>query len=106
MRLDAVVALFPGLEVIELTAWVERRWVRPEADGDEGLVFREIDVARVRLIHDLRRACEVPEEVLPLLLSVLDQMYEARGRLAAVLRVVEGQPEEVREAVRAALEGA
>ena len=104
IRAPAVAALFPDLELVELTAWIERRWVRPEAAGDDGLVFRDIDVARVRLIHDLRRACDVPEEVVPLLLSVLDQMYEARGRLAAVLHALEEQPATVRDAVRAALE--
>lgn len=104
IRPEDVVALFPGLDLVELTVWIERRWVRPErAVG--GLVFREIDVARVRLIHDLRRACEVPEDVVPLLLSVLDQLYDARARLAAVLRVVEDQPAATRDAVRAALEG-
>ncbi len=103
---EGVAALFPDLDVVELTAWIERRWVKPEAAGAEGLVFHEIDVARVRLIHDLRRACDVPEEVVPLLLAVLDQLYDARGRLAAVLRAVEEQPVAVKDAVRNALDAA
>lgn len=110
IRAPAVAALFPDLDVVELTAWIERRWVRADAAGGEGLVFREIDVARVRLIHDLRRTCDVPEEVMPVLLSVLDQLYEARGRLAAVRRVIEDQPvatgDPFQDALRAALDDA
>lgn len=83
MRLDAVVLLFRDLDRAELAGWVARRWVRPEPAGDDWL-FAAVDVARVRLIHDLRRAMEVPEETMPLVLSLLDQVYELRAALAAV----------------------
>ena len=102
MRITAVVALFADLPETELTLWVDRGWVRPET-GEAGWVFQEIDVARVRLIHDLRRTMLVQEETIPLVLSLLDQMYDLRGRLRSVLRAVEGQPEPVRRAVLAAL---
>lgn len=98
MQITAVAALFSDLGVIELTAWVERGWVLPEA-ADSGWVFHEIDVARVRLIHDLRRDMDVAEDTMPLVLSLLDQMYELRGRLRAVLQAVEAQPAEVRQAI-------
>src|SRR5262249_4907317 len=75
MDAAAVVALFPGLTLVELTAWVERGWVIPDAAGT-ALEFREIDVARVRLIHDLRSDMEVGEDTVPLVLSLLDQVYE------------------------------
>jgi chaperone modulatory protein CbpM len=98
MLITAVAALFSDLPVIELTAWVERGWVLPES-AESGWVFHEIDVARVRLIHDLRRDMDVAEETMPLVLSLLDQMYELRGRLRAVLQAVEAQPVEVRQAI-------
>ncbi|MFI4988355.1 MAG: hypothetical protein ACHQF3_13020 [Alphaproteobacteria bacterium] len=104
MRLEAIAALFPDLETIELSVWIERRWVEPEAAGDGGWVFHEIDVARVRLIYDLRRELEVAEETVPLVLSLLDQLYELRATLKTVTRAVEGQPSAVRDAIRAALE--
>jgi len=102
MRITAVAALFTDLPEAELTLWVERGWVRPE-QADAGWVFEEIDVARVRLIHDLRRAMMVQEETIPLVLSLLDQMYAFRGRLRSVLRALEGQPEPIRQAVLEAL---
>lgn len=98
MQITAVAALFRDLPVVELTGWVERGWVLPET-ADSGWVFHEIDVARVRLIHDLRRDMEVAEDTVPLVLSLLDQLYELRGRLNAVLQAVEAQPAEVRKAI-------
>lgn len=104
MDIVAVTALFPDLTQVELTTWVERGWVVPDT-GEGGLVFREIDVARVRLILDLRRGMDVAEDAMPLVLSLLDQVYELRSRLKSVLRVVEAQPREVQLAVLAAIEG-
>jgi chaperone modulatory protein CbpM len=103
MDMLAVTALFPDLTQVELTTWVERGWVVPDT-GEGGLVFREIDVARVRLILDLRRGMDVAEDAMPLVLSLLDQVYELRSRLKTVLRAVEAQPREVQLAVLSAIE--
>lgn len=105
MRLDAIAALFPDLEPVELTLWVERRWVQPDADTAGGWVFHEIDVARVRLIYDLRRELEIAEETVPVVLSLLDQLYETRATLKSLARAVERQPPEIKAALRAAIEG-
>jgi chaperone modulatory protein CbpM len=102
MQINVVATLFSDLQEAELIAWVERGWVRAEP-ADDGWVFKEIDVARVRLIHDLRRTMDVEEGAVPVVLSVLDQVYALRGQLQAVLRAVDTQPEPVRAAIRAAL---
>lgn len=103
MRLTAVVALFPDLREAELHTWVERGWVRPEG-VEPNWMFQEIDIARVRLIRDFRHTMAVPEETMPLVLSLLDQLYTLRGQMRAVARAVETQPEPVRAAIRAALQ--
>ena len=103
MRIAAVVALFSDVAEPELTMWVERGWVRPDL-GDTGLVFHEIDVARVRLIRDLRGAMGIEDDTISLVLSLLDQVYELRGGLRSVMRAVEAQPEAVRAAVLAAMQ--
>jgi chaperone modulatory protein CbpM len=100
----AVTAMFPDLTQVELVAWVERGWVMPDA-SEGGLWFGEIDVARVRLIRDLRQGMDVTEDAMPLVLSLLDQVYELRSRLKSVLRAVETQPAEVQLAVLAAIGG-
>jgi len=104
MRLTAVVALFPDLGESELVAWVERGWVHPRP-SDTDWEFQDIDVARVRLIRDLRRDMAVQEETMPLVLSLLDQVYALRGQMRAVARAVQAQDEAVRAAILAALRG-
>jgi chaperone modulatory protein CbpM len=103
MDVTAVTALFADLTQVELVTWVERGWVIPDA-AEGTLEFHEIDVARVRLIHDLSHGMAVGEDVMPLVLSLLDQVYELRSRLRLVLRAVEGQPQDVRRAILAAIE--
>lgn len=99
LQLTSVTALFADLPEHELAGWVERGWVRPEGDAP-AWGFQEIDVARVRLIHSLTRTMEVQEDTVPVVLSLLDQVYELRGQLQAVLRAVEAQPDAVRQAIR------
>lgn len=104
MRFAAVVAMFPDLRESDLVSWVERGWVRPEG-VEPDWVFAEIDVARVRLIRDFRGPMAVPEDTLPLVLSLLDQVYTLRGQIHAIARAVEGQPEPIRAAILAAIRG-
>jgi chaperone modulatory protein CbpM len=98
MRLTAVVALFTDLGEPELTAWIERGWVHPE-EAPTGPIFHEIDIARVRLIRDLRTAMRIEDDTIPVVLSLLDQVYELRAGLRAVLRAVEAQPPSIRDAI-------
>jgi len=105
MRLRAVIALFPDLEERELVAWIEQRWVQPETAIDDGPVFREIDVARVHMIYDLRHRLDVHEETVPLVLSLVDQVYELRRNLKAMTRALDEQPSEIRNAILRALGG-
>ena len=99
MRITAVVALFADLPEAELTSWIARGWVRPEQDDPNqagGWEFHEIDVARVRLVHDLHRTMDISEETMPVVLSLLDQVYELRSRMNAILRALSSQSEDVR----------
>jgi chaperone modulatory protein CbpM len=102
MDVTAVAALFADLSQVELIAWVERGWVIPDTVGS-GFEFHEIDVARVRLIHDLRRGMDIGEDAVPLVLSLLDQVYELRSRLKSVLHAVDAQPRDVQLAILAAM---
>ncbi|MES1990235.1 MAG: hypothetical protein V4441_04690 [Pseudomonadota bacterium] len=106
MKLETVTALFPDLDVVELTTWIEHRWVRPQPDAnanEEGDVwtFHEIDIARVRLIYDLRHNLDVPEDTLPMMLSLLDQVYDLRRKISAVSSAIEDNPQELRDRILA-----
>jgi len=94
-----VIALFPDLEAAELEVWIEQRWVQPERHDRERWVFLEIDVARVHLIYDLRRRLETPEETMPLVLSLLDQVYELRRQLKILTQAIDALPPELRRAM-------
>lgn len=102
-RLETVVALFADLEAAELSDWVARAWVRPLRRDDE-VLFEEIDIARVRLIHDIRRGMAVSEDTVPLVLSLLDQVHTLHDTLAAIARVLDTQPPPVRDAILAVLD--
>ena len=102
MRVEAIIAHCPDLELVELAGWIEQGWVRPETDGT-GWAFESIDVARVRLIYDLERNLGLPEDAVPLILSLVDQVYDLRATLKAVSGALDTQPPAVRAAVLAAM---
>ena len=99
IRLEAVAQRFPGLAADELALWVERRWVRAERDPDGTWRFTEMDVARVQLLVELRVTLEVTEDLVPLVLSLIDQLYDARRTVRALLAALDEQPAEIRSAV-------
>jgi chaperone modulatory protein CbpM len=103
IRIDAVIARFPGLEAPQIADWVARGWVHAEGAGPAEWVFTDIDVARLHLLRDLRVDLELDEESLPLVLSLLDQVYGLRRTLRIVMDEVKEAPEDMRRRVFAAL---
>ena len=103
MRLEAIVTLFPDLDRAELHSWIEQRWVQPDPAGNGDWVFHEIDLARIRLIYELRRDMETPAETVPVVLSLLDQVYELRHLLKTVSRAAGTLPPDARAALTQAL---
>ncbi len=99
---EAVCRMVEGIEPRELERWIHERWVLPE-NLPGGYVFREIDVARVRLIVELRRDLAIGEEAMPVLLNLLDQLYALRRRLKALADAIDALPEETRLALQASL---
>ncbi len=100
--LQAVAERFPQLAPGELALWVERRWVRAERGPDGAWRLTEMDVARVGLLVELRVTLEVTEDLIPMVLSLIDQLYDARRAVRAFLAALDEQPAEVRQAVLAA----
>ena len=87
-----------GLDRDELERWIANDWVRPEGAAGAWR-FRDIDVARVRLIAELRRELSIEEEAVPVLLSLLDQLYETRRQVRALCGAIERAPEELRQCI-------
>ena len=102
---ETVVTMFSDLDPDELSLWIEERWVQPER-VEGRWVFHDIDIARVRLIYDLRRDFDASAAAVPLLLSLIDQLYEQRRNMSALRRALARQSAEVQAAVSRALEEA
>jgi chaperone modulatory protein CbpM len=83
ITLDILCARFTRLRIEDLQGWIAEGHVRPERSAGQ-LAFTELDVERVRLILELRDDMAVNEEALPVVLSLLDQLYELRRRLRAL----------------------
>lgn len=103
IRFSAVVAQFGDLREPELHDWIARGWVHPDPADEGDFEFADIDIARVSLIRDLRHVMAVDEETMPVVLGLLDQVYDLRRTLRRVLRALDDQPASARAAVVAAL---
>ncbi|HEX2527107.1 MAG TPA: hypothetical protein VHL31_12530 [Geminicoccus sp.] len=95
-----VVAEVREVSIVQLRIWVERGWVSPSPDLN-GPTFDEVDLARIRLVHQLRDQLEIDEDALPVVLSLVDQLYGVRQDLRALVQAVDHEPDEVRQRIRA-----
>ena len=92
ISLLAVVARVRGVDAAMVQAWVEQDWVRPRRE-DGRPVFEEIDVARVRLIAELREL-EVGDGAIPVVLSLLDQVHATRAQMRRLCAALDGAGED------------
>src|SRR5689334_21007716 len=88
------------VERTELLAWVEASWVRPDADTT-ALLFTHVDMGRLRLNQELHHDLAIDPETMPVVLSLIDEMYTLRRRLVALTRALAETAPEVRSTVRA-----
>jgi chaperone modulatory protein CbpM len=88
ITLSGVTQRVRGVDVETLQVWIAQDWVRPQRQAGEP-VFEEIDIARVRLIVELRDELEVAEPAIPVVLSLLDQLHASRARMRALLAAME-----------------
>jgi chaperone modulatory protein CbpM len=99
ITVEGLCATISGLDATHLQRWIDNAWIRP--DGERGRYhFHEIDVARVRLIVELRDDLGVDENTLPVVLSLMDQLYETRRQVRRLCSLIETS---VSEDVRLAL---
>ena len=91
-----------GADRAEVRGWIIAGYVRAAGEPDHW-IFAEADVARVRLIRELKYEMAVHEENLDIVLGLLDQVYGLRRELTALARAVEGQPDAIRAAIVEAL---
>jgi chaperone modulatory protein CbpM len=87
-----------GLRLETLRVWIDRGWLTPRRDR-EGYRFREIDIARVRLIREFSTDLDIGDDAMDVILPLLDQLHGLRRQLHRLADAVNAQPEEVRRRV-------
>ena len=93
------------IEQAEVEAFVQQSWVMPLRQ-EEGYFFDLADKARIELIVELRRDMAVNDEAVPVILSLLDQLYGLRRTLSELRDAVRDLPPEARAVLEERLSGA
>jgi len=68
------------LQMQTLDFWLEQRWLIPEQTS-AGANFSDMDVARARLIRDLKTDFGVNDEGVDIILHLVDQLHGLRRML-------------------------
>jgi len=102
MRVEDLVAAISSLQRSDLEAWIREELVAPRQETGT-LLFNELEYARVRLICALHYDLEIDTDALPVVLSLVDQLYDTRQRLWSLTAAVAAQDKNVRTAILAAM---
>lgn len=102
MAVDDLIAAIAALQRSDLEAWIREELVVPRQEAGTP-IFNDMECARVRLICTLHYDLEVDADTLPLVLSLLDQLYDTRQRLLALTAAVTAQDKDIQAAVIAAM---
>jgi chaperone modulatory protein CbpM len=73
-----------GIEQRTLEVWLDEGWLVPRRD-EARLVLSEVDIARARLIRDLRHAMGVNDEGIGVILDLIDQVHGLRSVIQELL---------------------
>jgi chaperone modulatory protein CbpM len=73
--------------------WIEEGWLLPQQD-QAGFVFSELEVARARLIRDLKDGIGINDEGIGVVLNLIDQVYSLRKVVRELLHAGAGRPPE------------
>ncbi len=80
-----------GVEVQMLDFWLEQQWLVPEQTSG-GMNFSDMDVARARLIRDLKVDFGVNDEGVDVILHLMDQLHSLRRVLAQLGKDIQRSP--------------
>jgi chaperone modulatory protein CbpM len=86
------------LDPKSLEAWIEAGWLQPRDRGTAER-FSEIDLARARLIRDLKRDMGVNDDGITVVLDLVDQVHGLRRTLRSLLVAICTQSEVTRRRI-------
>jgi len=102
MRVDDLVEQIAALQLSDLEDWIREELVAPREEAG-ALLFTDLECARIRLICTLRYELEIDAETLPVVLSLVDQLYATRQKLLSLTAAVTAQDKAVQAAIVAAI---
>ena len=102
---EEVVVTVAGLTRARLVSYVEAEIVLP-MQGEQGPVYRQIDVARLQLLAELTEHFDLSDDGLAVVMRLVDQVHALRSDLRCVLNAITQEPEEVRARLAKAVRGA
>src|SRR5262245_49154209 len=104
IREAELIARFMVLERQVLRTWIEEGVIAPQHD-EEGYLFDQVDESRVALACDLHYRMGLEHASLPVILSLIDQLHDARHHLRALTRAVAEQPEPIQQEITRRMTG-
>jgi chaperone modulatory protein CbpM len=104
IRERELIAQFTVLERQVLLTWIEEGVIAPHRD-EEGYLFDRIDQSRIALACDLHYRMGLEHASLPVILSLVDQLHNARHHLRALTRAVAEQPDAVQQEITRRMAG-
>jgi chaperone modulatory protein CbpM len=102
MSIDDLVAAIAVLQRSDLETWIREELVVPQKETGTPR-FTDMECARVRLICTLHYELEIELDTLPVVLSLVDQLYNTRRRLLSLTAAVAAQDKTVQAAIIAAI---
>ena len=98
MDVDDLIERIAALQPSDLEDWIREDLVAPRHES-----FTDVEYARVRLICTLRYELEIDAGTLPVVLSLVDQLYDTRQKLLSLTAAVTAQDKTVQAAIIAAI---
>lgn len=100
---EEIFATVTRLTRSRLVNFIDCEFVRPEL-GFDGYVFRRVDIARLELLCDLSLDMEMDEVALGVVISLLDQLHDARQDLATLTQAINTLPNGMRKQMATSLQ--
>jgi chaperone modulatory protein CbpM len=99
---DDAIAATAGLTRDRLITFIAAEMVSPQR-SDAGPVYRRIDIARLHLLCELTDDLDLDEHALGIVISLIDQLHDARFALRTLADAFAAAPDELRSHMNAAL---
>jgi chaperone modulatory protein CbpM len=100
---DALVGAISSLQRRDLEVWIREKLVVPQQTAN-ALFFTDMECARVRLVCTLYYELDIDADTLPVVLSLVDQLYDTRRRLLSLSAAIKAQNEDIQAAIIGAVE--